>query len=181
MPVKVVAVFGSSITAHDTPEWEEAERVGRRCAEAGLTVLTGGYGGSMEAISKGAAEVNGHVIGVTAPDLFHGRGGANPYVAEVIEATDLPNRLGIITHLADGAIVLPGSIGTATELVLAWNINHIVRRNGGTRMPVVAVGDAWRRVIGALSDVIHANPADVQVTATSDDAVDWLLSQPEIR
>lgn len=181
MPAKVVAVVGSSQTQPGTPEWADAERVGMRCAEAGLTVATGGYGGTMEAASKGAADAGGHVIGVTAPDLFHGRGAANPYVAEVIEATTLTGRIGTITELASGVIALPGSIGTATELLVAWNINHIVRRNGGTRLPAVAVGEAWREVARALSVLIKAHVGDIYVTATADDAVDWLLSQPEIR
>ena len=62
-----VAVFGSSQTEPGSVEWEDARRAGVRLAEEGYPVITGGYGGIMEAVSSGAAGAGGHVIGVTAP------------------------------------------------------------------------------------------------------------------
>ena len=64
---EAVAVFGSSQTEPGSLEWEEARRAGTRLGEAGYAVITGGYGGTMEAVSSGAADAGGHVIGVTAP------------------------------------------------------------------------------------------------------------------
>ena len=90
-----VAVFGSSQSDPDSRNWAEAEQVGRRLGEAGFAVITGGYGGTMEAVSKGASEASGHVIGVTAPPLFPGRHGANAYVAELIETEGLAKRIGV--------------------------------------------------------------------------------------
>lgn len=37
-------------------------------AERGHIVLNGGYIGTMEAVSRGAAEAGGHVIGVTCEE-----------------------------------------------------------------------------------------------------------------
>ena len=68
-----VAVFGSSQTIPDSADWRDAVHVGRRLAEAGLEVITGGYGGTMEAASLGASEAGGRVVGVTAPVLFPDR------------------------------------------------------------------------------------------------------------
>ena len=88
-----MAIFGSSRTQPGSPEWIEAERAGARCASSGLAVITGGYGGTMEAASRGAATAGGQVIGVTAPDLFVIRDGANPHVTREITAgslTELP-------------------------------------------------------------------------------------------
>ena len=81
-----IAVFGSSQTPPGTEEWDQAVLTGSRLAQAGFGVVTGGYGGTMEAASKGAAEAGGHVIGVTSPSQFPGRLGANRYVKEIIEA-----------------------------------------------------------------------------------------------
>ena len=50
-----VAVFGSSQTEPGSTEWDEAFRAGTLLADAGFAVITGGYGGSMEAVSSGAA------------------------------------------------------------------------------------------------------------------------------
>ncbi len=172
-----VAVFGSSQTDPDSPRWAEAERVGTRLAGAGFAVITGGYGGTMEAVSKGASEAGGHVIGVTAPRLFPGRHGSNPYVAELIEAEELAGRIGVMMKRAAGTIALPGSIGTATELLIAWNVNHIVRRNGGRHLPTVAVGGEWRKVVETLVSEVGAFPGDVHLVGTPDDGVDWILNQ----
>lgn len=175
-----VAIFGSSQTTPGSDEWAEAERAGYRCASAGLTVITGGYGGTMEAASLGASRAGGHVIGVVAPDLFLARSGANQHVTHVIEARTLAERIGALTDLADGAIVLPGSIGTAAELVIAWNQNHIMRRNGGPRLPTVAVGEDWHAFWTLIIARLGAVGEDIEVVANADQAVEWLLAQPEV-
>lgn len=175
-----VAIFGSSRTEPGSAAWSEAQAAGARCARAGLTVVTGGYGGTMEAASKGAAEVGGRVVGVTAAGLFRSRSGANPHVSHEIAASSITERIGIFTDLAAGAVVLPGSIGTAAELVVAWNINHVVRRHGGTRFPTVAVGEEWRDFHDLLAGPLGADGDDVHVTDTTDQALDWLLDQPEL-
>lgn len=176
----MVAIFGSSQTKPESRDWSDAESAGARCATAGLSIVTGGYGGTMEAASKGASLAGGNVIGVTAPELFRNRSGANPHVDQEIEAGTLSERIGILTELADGAIVLPGSIGTAAELIIAWNHNHIARRNSGKRLPTVAVGEQWIELWTLLTDRLHAVGDDVHTVGTVDDAVDWLLAQPEI-
>lgn len=177
----VVAIFGSSQTEPGSPEWIDAEKTGARCAGAGLAVITGGYGGTMEAASRGASIAGGTVIGVTAPDLFKVRhAGANEYVTREIHATTLPERIGILTGTASGVIALPGSIGTAAELIVSWNLNHVARRNDGVRTPTVAVGDEWRQLASLLVERTGAFAGDVHVVDTADEAVDWMLAQPEI-
>ena len=177
----VVAVFGSSATQPASEEWMDAERVGARLAEAGHTVVTGGYGGVMEAVSRGAVSTGGHAIGVTAPDLFAARPGANSYVTDERPAATLTDRIGALIGLASGVIVLPGSIGTAAELVVAWNLNHVRRNNGGPRLPTVAVGSGWREMWNLMTGRMGAFAEDVHVVGTAAEAVEWLLAQPEIR
>jgi uncharacterized protein (TIGR00725 family) len=179
-PARAIAIFGSSQTTPGSTEWVDAESVGARLAAAGLAVVTGGYGGTMEAVSHGAATAGGRVVGVTAPDLFTKRAGANRYVTEEVEATSLTERLGLLTDLADGALVLPGSIGTAAELVVAWNINHIARRNGGTRFPTVAIGEGWRDLWEFFTRDLGAFGGDIHIAETVTEATDWLMEQPEI-
>lgn len=123
----------------------------------------------------------GRVIGVTAPDLFAARPGANPHVTDERPATSLADRIGTLLDLASGVIALPGSIGTAAELVVAWNLNTVNRRNGGSRLPTVAVGEDWRSMWDLLGSRLQAPPDDIHVVDTADQAVDWLLGQREIR
>jgi uncharacterized protein (TIGR00730 family) len=177
----VVAVFGSSATEPGSPAWEEAESTGRKLAQAGLGVVTGGYGGSMEAVSQGAAGTGGEVVGVTAPLLFPDRPGANPHVGRLVEAETLLERIGAMFDRACGVIALPGTIGTATELLIAWNLNHIARYARAGRIPTAAVGMGWRALHELMSRRIGAFPGDVHVVETADQAVEWLLVQPEVR
>jgi uncharacterized protein (TIGR00725 family) len=135
----------------------------------------------MEAVSKGASMAGGTVIGVTVPALFRRRSGANQYVAREIEASTLIERIGTLIGEADCVIALPGSIGTAAELIVSWNLNHVARRNGGARVPTVAVGEEWRELRSLLVERTGAFPGDVHLVDTADEAMDWILTQPEIR
>jgi len=178
---RVVAVFGSSAAEPHTAEWADAEEVGASLARAGCTVVTGGYSGVMEAVSKGANLTGGRVVGVTAPELFAARPGANAYVTEERPATTLTERIGALIGFASGVVALPGSIGTAAELVIVWNLNHVRRNNGGVRIPTVAVGPGWREMWELLSVRMGAFSGDIHVVDTATGAVEWLLAQPEIR
>lgn len=172
---KRIVVFGSSSTARESAAWEEAERCGRLIAAAGFAVVTGGYGGTMEAVSRGASLNGGHVIGVTAPSLFPGREGANPYVAEEIEAPGLTERIGLMTEMAAGAVALTGSIGTITELAVAWNLNHIARRGSRPGIPTVAVGREWEPLISAIVGQ-EASSEDVHTVETVEEGVTWVTT-----
>ncbi len=176
-PSRAVAVFGSSQTEPDSPEWIEAEMVGRRLAHSSFAVITGGYGGTMEAASKGASHAGGHVIGITAPPLFPGRHGSNPFVEELIEADSLTDRIGRMMERAAGTLALPGSIGTATELLIAWNINHIARRNSGSAIPTAAIGPRWTTLAATLVEEIDAVSADIHFALDGESGLDWLLAQ----
>jgi uncharacterized protein (TIGR00725 family) len=178
---RTVAVFGSSQTEPGSSRWTDAEKIGARCAGAGLAVVTGGYGGTMEAVSRGASMAGGTVIGVTAPALFARRPSANRYVTREIQAPTLLDRIGTLIEEAHGVIALPGSIGTAAELIVSWNLNHVARRNGGVRIPTVAVGEEWKELRNLLVERTGAFSEDVHLVDTADAAMDWILTQPEIR
>ncbi|HLF60213.1 MAG TPA: LOG family protein [Acidimicrobiia bacterium] len=177
---RAVAVFGSSQTDFDSTEWDEAVSVGARLASAGLVVVTGGYGGTMEAVSLGAAGAGGRVVGVTAPTLFPDRVGANPHIHELIEATSLAHRIDVMMERADATLSLPGSIGTATELLMAWNINHIKRRSGQRPLPCAAVGGQWKKVADALVLLIGAEIDSVYWAKDVNDGVNWVVDQLEV-
>lgn len=168
-----VAVFGSSQTTPASPGWDEAAMVGAGLAAAGLSVVTGGYGGTMEAVSKGAAEAGGHVIGVTAPSLFPDRPAANRYVVELIEAEDLLDRIGTMMKRVGGTITLPGSIGTVTEMLIAWNINYLSRLTGGEILPSVAVGRQLRQLVSGIAG--GDDPTAPHLVENGAEAVTWLL------
>ena len=143
-------------------------------------MVTGGYGGTMEAVSLGAAGAGGRVVGVTAPTLFPDRVGANPHIHELIEATSLAHRIDVMMERADATLSLPGSIGTATELLMAWNINHIKRRSGQRPLPCAAVGGQWKKVADALVLLIGAEIDSVYWAKDVNDGVNWVVDQLEV-
>jgi uncharacterized protein (TIGR00730 family) len=152
-----VSVFGSSQTGPEDPHYLDARRLGRLLASRGYAVVNGGYGGLMEAVSAGAAAAGGEVIGVTAPQVFPGRSGANQYLTVELPATDLISRIGKMLEISDAAIALTGSIGTLTELVMTWNLNYVAPFSGRRPIPLIAVGEPWTGLIPLLTERVSTN------------------------
>lgn len=143
--MKIISVFGSSSPQPGSTAYEQARTVGRLLAEAGYAVATGGYGGTMMAVSQGAAEANGHVIGIASSRIETYRGaGLNPYVHEMIKYESLTDRLLHLVRHNQGMIALPGGIGTISEVTLAWSflqVDEIEPR------PFALIGDLWRHTL----------------------------------
>lgn len=139
-PRPLIAVFGSSTIREPGPRYDEARALGTALAEAGADVMTGGYGGAMEACSRGAREAGGHVVGVTV-EIFERRGPVNRWVEERVHTPDLFERLRHIIGRADGFIAVPGSVGTLAEVFLTWNL---LMAGARPRVPLVLLGPPWR-------------------------------------
>lgn len=167
----VVAVFGSSSSLPGDGWFEAGLRCGRLLAESGYEVATGGYAGLMEAVSRGAAEAGAHVIGVTVPDAFPGRSGANAWVDTEVAAPTLADRIRRITEMSSACIVLDGSIGTFTELLVAWNTAYVDARRGAPPNPIVAVGDRWARLVPIVAGDLVADRSTVTLVHDVDLAV----------
>ena len=125
----------------------------------------------MEAVSLGARSVGGHVIGVTAPGVFPGRTGANAHVTEEVRAESLTERIHEMTAMASAVIALHGSIGTLTELIVAWNMAFVARFAGSDPLPVVAVGERWRAIVIDLTGVLETDGSLVECVTTASEAV----------
>jgi uncharacterized protein (TIGR00725 family) len=174
-----VAVFGSSSVPDDDARWSDARRLGAAIAAAGHTLATGGYGGFMAAVSRGAAEAGGRVVGVTAPDLFPHRSGPNEWVAEERPAASLADRVGLLLADSGAVIALPGAVGTLAELLVAWHEGQVDRARGRTGRPILAVGVEWQAVVTGL-EASHAEARGVVSTVASiDEAIRWLADLPE--
>jgi uncharacterized protein (TIGR00730 family) len=137
-----VSVFGGSSPKPGQPAYEEARQLGRQLAEAGHTVLTGGYIGTMEAVSRGASEAGGHVIGVTCDEIESWRPvEANAWVAEQMRFPTIRQRLFALIDNCDAAIALPGGAGTLAEIAVMWN--HLLT-SSITPRPLILVGPGWK-------------------------------------
>lgn len=146
MSVPRIAVFGSSTVREGDRAWALAFDLGRELALAGATVMTGGYSGTMEACSRGAHEAGGHVVGVTV-ELFEKRGPMNRWVKERVHTPTLYDRLSHLVETADGFVAVPGSLGTLTEVFLAWTLLSV---QGRPHAPLILLGDHWQAFLDSV-------------------------------
>jgi len=156
---RVISIFGSAVMPEDHPGYAEAREAGRRLAEAGFTVASGGYGGIMEAVSRGAKEAGGTVIGVTC-GLFTARGGANAWVDREVFTPTLFERIETVVNLAEGFIAFPGGPGTLAEVAITWNL---LQRNAIRSSPLVLVGPNWWDLLSGFGRTPWVRDRDVDL------------------
>jgi uncharacterized protein (TIGR00730 family) len=169
-----VAVFGSSAAAPSTPVYRDAERLGRLLAQRGFTVANGGYDGVMEAVSKGAAEAGGTVVAVTAPTVFPDRPGANGWVGTQHTVDTIAERIHRLVDMADAMVTMPGSLGTVTEFMVAWNDGFVNMKKDEAPKPHVAVGSQWPPLVKLLSDRFGADRSPLMFAPDVEVAVEML-------
>ena len=119
--------------------------MGRLLGTAGYTVLSGGYAGSMAAVSRGAAEAGGRVVGVTCATFDPAP--CNAWLTEEVKAATLVERMAVMIERADGFIALRGGIGTLSEVTLVWSLLQV--RSLGDK-PLILLGPHWQPVVAAL-------------------------------
>lgn len=174
MAIARVTVFGSSRVAPGEPAYQEALRLGRLLAEAGYAVCSGGYAGAMEAVSRGAAEAGGAVVGITV-QLWAPRLQANSWVGEEVATPHLFERLLRLTE-SDAYIALPGGPGTLGEVALVWNL---FQTESIPIRPLILVGSQWRRLVRCFEAELRVEARDLellQFAATVDEVLPHLPS-----
>jgi len=137
-----ISVFGGSQPKEGDSAYTEAQELGKLLAQRGHTVLTGGYIGTMEAVSRGANEAGGHVVGVTCEDIETWRAvRPNQWVKEERREKTLIGRLQVLIEGCDAALALPGGAGTLTEVALMWNLMIV---ESLPRRPLILIGSGWQ-------------------------------------
>lgn len=113
----VAAVVGSGECG---PEEERlAEEVGRRLAEAGAVLVTGGLGGIMAAASRGARAAAGTTVGFLPGEV---RAEANPWVSLAVPTGLGEGRNLLVVRAADVLVAVGGEYGTLSEIALALKL-----------------------------------------------------------
>ena len=179
MQQKTISVFGGSSPQPGSSAYQVAYDIGRLLAERDFAVATGGYSGTMSAVSQGAAEAGGHVIGVTSTqiELFRPLG-PNQWVKEETRYETLQDRLIHLVRNNDGMIVLPGGIGTLSEMALAWSylqVGEISER------PLVLFGKHWHDILNGFVDPLYVRPEHFQLLYFADSplqAVEFVANHP---
>ena len=164
-----VTIFGSARTTPDAPLYKLARTIGRRVAEAGYAVITGGGPGSMEAANRGCREGGGLSVGCNI-ELPHEQG-LNAYVDLGVEFRYFFARKVMFVKYADAFVILPGGFGTLDELFEALTL---IQTRKVRNFPVVLVGSSyWGGLVDWIRGTLVANgaidEADLALLQVTDD------------
>src|ERR1700686_1466257 len=144
----IVSVFGSSRPREKDLEYAEARELGRVLAKKGFAICTGAYGGTMEAVSRGAKEAGGKTYGV--PAEFFPAAKANAWVDVEVRVKTWEGRLFEIIALGDGFVGCKGGTGTLAELGVAW---EMINKSVMPAKPFVALGEFWTPILQGVREV----------------------------
>ncbi len=179
----VITVFGSSRPRAGDPGYEEARALGGALASRGFIVCTGGYGGVMEAASRGAKEAGGRTLAVTA-NFF--RGQANAWVDEEVRVATWQERLFELIRRGQGYVACKGGTGTLVELAAVW---EMLNKGVMTGKPFVVLGGFWQPILERVREVESGHASSwgeaanrlVHVAPTTADAAAFLAEQLVVR
>lgn len=174
-----IAVFGSARTSRNAKTYKTARLFGSKVAEKGVAVITGGGPGIMEAVNRGASDVNGKSVGLGI-ELPHEQG-INKYVNLGISFRYFFVRKTMFMKYSSGIVVFPGGFGTLDEMFEAITL---VQTHKVKRVPIVLFGsEYWNGLLewinGPVLEAGMIAPLDkslIHVTDDIDDAVNVALS-----
>jgi uncharacterized protein (TIGR00730 family) len=151
---RIVTVFGSSRPRESDAEYEVARELGRILATNGFSVCSGGYGGVMAAVSRGAKEGGGKTYGVTA-EFFNAP--ANSWIDVEVRVSTWQERLFALIRLAHGFVACKGGTGTLVELAVVW---EMLNKSVMTGKPLSVLGQFWSPIIECVRSVelAHGSP-----------------------
>ncbi len=163
-----VTVFGSARFKEDHPYYKAAYEFGKRIADLGLTTMTGGGPGIMEAANKGAFQNGGSSVGCNIRLPFEQM--PNPWVHKSIDFEYFFTRKTILIRYSYAFIIMPGGFGTMDEF---YETLTLVQTKTITQFPIVVFGKEYYQ---PLIDHLHymaeqgtINPDDLKLVLVTDD------------
>jgi uncharacterized protein (TIGR00730 family) len=184
IPKPAVTLFGSARVGEDHPVYAAARETGRRFAEVGWSVITGGGPGAMEAGNRGAKEGGGFSVGfnIALPHEQH----ANPYLDIDVTFDHFYARKVCFVKPAEGFVIFPGGFGTLDELFEALTL---IQTDKVLDFPVVLYdSDYWDELLHFVRGELLADgmisPEDLELLHVTDDpaeAVRIVLECYELR
>jgi uncharacterized protein (TIGR00730 family) len=130
-----ITVFGSARFKEDHPCYEKAREFGKRIAALGLTTMTGGGPGIMEAANRGAFENGGISVGCNIRLPFEQK--PNPYVSKSITFEHFFVRKVLMVKYSYAFIIMPGGFGTMDEF---FETLTLVQTQTINQFPIVLFG-----------------------------------------
>jgi len=148
-----VSIFGSARSQPDAWEYQSARQLARTLSSEGITVVTGGGPGVMEAGNLGAREEVGTSVGLNI-ELPHEQL-ANPYLDIDLDFRYFFTRKFLLIRYAIGFAIFPGGFGTVDEL---FELLTLVQTGKLKERPIVLIGESfWRGLHQWLLDQVQAS------------------------
>ncbi|MDP9181580.1 MAG: TIGR00730 family Rossman fold protein [Actinomycetota bacterium] len=166
---KAITVFGSARNVPGDPYYVIAEELGRKLAQSGFAVITGGGPGIMEAANRGCHEAGGTSVGL---------GIELPFEQSMNEWVDLGMvfryffaRKTCFLKYSIGYVAMPGGYGTLDEIFEAVTM---IQTGKITSFPLVLFGiDYWTPMLDWITGTILADgkisPQDIELFHLTDD------------
>jgi uncharacterized protein (TIGR00730 family) len=154
-----VTVFGSARFKEDHPYYIAAREFGKQIAASGLTTMTGGGPGIMEAANRGAFENGGASVGCNIQLPFEQK--PNPYVQTSVTFEHFFVRKTLLIKYSYAFIIMPGGFGTMDEF---YETLTLVQTKTITQFPIVLFGKTFYQPL-----VDHMNHMAEQKTISPED------------
>lgn len=142
--IKKVAAFGSARTRLSEPIYKLARRLGRKLAEAGYMVITGGGAGIMQAVNEGAGPERSFGVNIRLPMeqkpnlIIDGD-------SKFIMYKYFFNRKVAFLKESDAVVLFPGGFGTLDEAMETLTLVQTGKRNP---LPIILLdvpgGSYWK-------------------------------------
>jgi uncharacterized protein (TIGR00730 family) len=167
-----VTVFGSARTKPADPYYQTAYDLGALLAKEGLSVITGGGPGIMEATNKGAKDAGGASAGVGIELPFEASNNAYIDADKNITFRYFFVRKLMFLKYAQAFVAFPGGLGTLDELFESLTLSQ----TGKTpKFPILLVGrDYWSGLLGWLNSKVleegNVNEDDLELFRIVDTA-----------
>ncbi len=163
-----VTIFGSARLSQDDRYCQMAFDLGRRLAENGHAVITGGGPGIMEAANHGAYEIGGRSIGFNITLKHEQR--PNPFLTDCLTFEYFFARKVSLAMAAKVFVFFPGGFGTMDEIS---EILCLIQESKMPKMPVFLVGkDYWKtfdKVIEKMVKMGLIGADDANIFTITDD------------
>lgn len=150
LPTPLVSIFGGARIAQKDSHFAQAHDLAQRLVINGISVLTGGGPGIMQAVNCGithANEATGKNLGIGVIALDEER---DPCLSDYIELDYFFARKWLLTHYSQAFIIFPGGYGTLDEL---FEVLTLMQTKKMDRVPIILVGTSyWQPFIDWLNE-----------------------------
>lgn len=171
-----ISIFGSARFKEGSEYYSLALEMGKRVANFGFSVMTGGGPGIMEAANKGAKEAGGKSVACNIELPFEQK--PNPYLDVYVNIKYFFVRKVFLFKYSFGFIVLPGGFGTVDELFEALTL---IQTKKMPDIPVVLMGRKyWEPLLEQvefmeeMKTISEMDDEIFFITDDPDEAMEWL-------